>query len=103
MNATATVEPSPTYMIENVLVAQKNRILNTIGEGKHERAIAQLSVLIELWTECDYAYKGKHVATCIVDGIDNEMRPLRPTTKRWKVLAELRYTAQGQWLAFNGK
>lgn len=97
---TVAVEEPPRYMIEDVLVAQKSRILDTIGEGRHERAMAQLSVLIDLWIVADYAYKGRHVAQCIVDGIDNEMRPLRPTTKRWKALAELRYTAQGQLLAF---
>jgi len=43
--------------LDNILVHQKNRIIEMINRGDLDEARAILNVVFELWVKCDYTYK----------------------------------------------
>ena len=61
------LEHNRLYLIENTLVAQKDRILRFIAAGQPDEAITALEVVADLWKACDYAYKIREVAVRIIE------------------------------------
>ena len=51
----------PEWALDNILVAQKNRILWLINEGFLTEARAALDVLFPLWSACGYLYKKEEI------------------------------------------
>jgi hypothetical protein len=43
--------------MDNLLVNQKNRLINMIDSGDTDTALAVLDLLSPLWIECNYSYK----------------------------------------------
>lgn len=56
-----------SYQIENILVAQKDKIIRTINDGNLVAAYAMLSVLTPLWENCHYGYKVKEIEKRLQD------------------------------------
>jgi hypothetical protein len=49
------------YALDNLLVRQKDRILDLCNAEKYEEALTLLDFAEEMWAECSYAYKTREI------------------------------------------
>jgi soluble cytochrome b562 len=47
--------------LDNILIRQKDKIIDLIDSGKTKEAQAALRVVEELWAACNYDYKTKEL------------------------------------------
>lgn len=70
-----THEESPLVPPEvtNAVVAQKDKIINFINEGKLQQAITILDFVAPLWNYLNYGYKVKELAVAIRDKVNKNL------------------------------
>jgi hypothetical protein len=57
--------------LDNLLVGQKDRILQFLNEGEYRPVVDSLVVVSHMWAECDYAYKGEEILIRLLRDMPN--------------------------------
>ena len=72
--------------IENVLIHQKDTLLQLVNDWKFEQALELLDFVKELWTVTEYSYKWDEIRKRIVDELNKQIN----SDIHWKHRAEYR-------------